>query len=189
MLHTTQLDRARRESYVWSRRCCWGRSNGTSYPRKLKSHKVVPRELWKQEALTFTVRGWRPLILKGFANEGCAEIWSEREAITSLYWTLANSWEIWKCGIQVGVTTIIGRSSQHLPRISAKEVFEGTRGCCIARSGTTRDRHEISRTSDQVLGPIKSCHKAQDEATMRKKKQHGRVKTFSILVIWIFELP
>jgi hypothetical protein len=31
---------------------------------------------------------------------------------------------------------MIGRSSQHLLCISAKEVLEGTRGCCITRSGT-----------------------------------------------------
>jgi hypothetical protein len=46
---------------------------------------------------------------------------------------------MWKGGIQIGVTTVIGRSSRHFPCISAKEVFEGTRGCCIAGSGTTRD--------------------------------------------------
>jgi hypothetical protein len=137
MPHTAQLNGARRESYIWSRYYCWGRSNGTSYQRKLKSHKVAPRELCKQEALTFTVWGWRPRILKGFTNEGREEIWSERKVATSLYQTIPNSWEVWKGGIQVGVTTIIERSSWHLPRISAKEVFEGTRGCCIAGSGTT----------------------------------------------------
>jgi hypothetical protein len=167
MPHIAQLDRAGRESYIWSRHCCWGRSNGTSYPRKLKSRKVVPRELCKQEALTFTVWGWRPHILKGFTNEGCKEIWSEREAITSLYWTIPNSWEVWKGGIQVGLTTVIDRSSWHLPRISAKEVFEGTRGCCIAESGTTRDRCDISWTSDQDLGPKESCHKAQDDQILQ----------------------
>jgi hypothetical protein len=67
------------------------RNNGTSYPRKLKSHKVAPRELYKQEASTLTVSGWRPRVLKGFANEGCEEIWGEREAITLLYWTIPNS--------------------------------------------------------------------------------------------------
>jgi hypothetical protein len=45
---------------------------------------------------TFTVWGWRPHVLKGFANEGREEIWSEREAIASLYWTIPNSWEVRK---------------------------------------------------------------------------------------------
>jgi hypothetical protein len=81
---------------------------------------------------TFIVWGWRPHILKGVANEGHEEIWSKKEAITSLYWTIPNCWEVWKCGIQIGVTTIIGRSSRHLARISTKEVFEGTHGCRIA---------------------------------------------------------
>jgi hypothetical protein len=68
---------------------------------------------------------------------------------------------VWEGGIQVIVTTVIGRSSRHIPCISAKEVFEGTRGCCIAGSGTTRHGLDISRTSNQDLGPKESCHKAQ----------------------------
>jgi hypothetical protein len=79
-------------------------------------------------------------------------------------------------GIQVGVTTVIGRSSQHLPCISAKEVFEGTCGCCIARSGTTRDGFDISRTSDQDLGPKESGHKTQDDQVLQDsmKQPYGR---------------
>jgi hypothetical protein len=60
------------------------------------------------------------------------------------YWTIPNSREVWEGGIQVRVTTVIGRSSRRLPRISAKEMFEGTRGCCIVGSGTTRHRLDIS---------------------------------------------
>jgi hypothetical protein len=80
MPHTAQLDRARRESYIWSRHCWWGWSNGTLYLRQLKSHKVTPRELCKQEMLTFTVWGWRSCVLEGFTNEGRKEVWSERKA-------------------------------------------------------------------------------------------------------------
>jgi hypothetical protein len=56
--------------------------------------------------------------------------------IASLHRTISHSGEAYNCGIQVRVTTMIGRSSQHLLCISAKEVLEGTRGCCITRSGT-----------------------------------------------------
>jgi hypothetical protein len=154
-------------SYIWFRHCCWGQSNGTPYPRQLRSREVTPRELCKQEMSTFIVWGWRSCVLEGFSNEGREEIWSERETVTSLYWTVPNSWEVWKGGIEVGVTTIIGRSSWHLPRILAKEVFEGTHGCYIARSGTTRDRLDISWTSDQVLGLKESCHKVQDDQVLQ----------------------
>jgi hypothetical protein len=176
MPHPAQLDRAMRESYIWPRHCCWGRSNGTSYPRKLESRKAVPRELCKQEAPTLTVWGWRPRVLKGFANEEREEIWSDREAITSLYWTIPNSGEVWEGGIQDRVTTIIGRSSWHLPRIVAKEVFEATRGYCINESGTARHEFDISRTSDQDLGPKESYHKAQDDKILQDpmEQPYGR---------------
>jgi hypothetical protein len=102
----------------------------------------------------------RPRVLKGFANEGREEIWSDREAVTSLYWTIPNSGEVWEDGIQVRVTTIIDRSSRHLPCIVAKEMFEATRGYYITGSGTARHEFDISRTSDQDLGPKESCHNA-----------------------------
>jgi hypothetical protein len=81
-----------------------------------------------------------------------------------------------KGGIQVGVTTVNGRGSQHLPRISAKEVFEGTRGCCIVRSGTTRDGLDISRTSDQYLGPKESGHNTKDDQVLQDlmEQPYGR---------------
>jgi hypothetical protein len=83
---------------------------------------------------------------------------------------------MWEGGIQVGVTTIIGTSSQHLPRISAKEVFEGTRGCCIVGSGTTRDGFDISQTSDQDLGSKESGHKMQDDQVLQDpmEQPYGR---------------
>jgi hypothetical protein len=37
-----------------------------------------------------------------------------------------------RCSVQAGIATIIGMNSQYLPCITAKEVLEGTRGCCIA---------------------------------------------------------
>jgi hypothetical protein len=83
---------------------------------------------------------------------------------------------VWKGGIQVGVSTVIARSSRHLPHILAKEVFEGTRGCYIAGSGTPRDRLDISRTSDQDLGQKESCHKVQDGQVLQgpMEQPHGR---------------
>jgi hypothetical protein len=74
---------------------------------------------------------------------------------------------VWKDGIQDGITTVVGRSSRHLQCILAKEVLEVTRGCCIAGSVTTRDRLDISRTSDQDLGPKESCHMAQDDQVLQ----------------------
>jgi hypothetical protein len=64
----------------------------------------------------------------------------------------------WNRGIQGRVTTVVGRSSRHLPRIAAKEVLEGTSGSCNTRSGTPRVRFDISRASDQDLGPKELCH-------------------------------
>jgi hypothetical protein len=74
--------------------------------------------------------------------------------------------ELWKCGIQAGITTVVGRSSRHLLCILAKEVLEGTHGCYIAGSGTTRNRLDISRIFDQDLGSKESCHKAQDDQVL-----------------------
>jgi hypothetical protein len=74
--------------------------------------------------------------------------------------------EVWKCGIQAGITTVVGRSSRHLPCILAKEVLEGTHEYCITGSGTTRNRLGISQTSDQDLESKESCHKAQDDQVL-----------------------
>jgi hypothetical protein len=38
--------------------------------------------------------------------------------------------------------------------------------CCIIGSGTTRSRLDISRTSDQNLGPKELCHKVQDDQVL-----------------------
>jgi hypothetical protein len=83
---------------------------------------------------------------------------------------------VWKCGIQAGIATVIGRSSRYLSRISAKEVLEGTRGCCIAGSDTTRNRLDISQTSDQDVEQKESCHKAQDDQVLQGpvKQPYGR---------------
>jgi hypothetical protein len=154
------------ESYIWCRHCWWCRSNGTLYSRQLKSCKVMSSGLCKQEMLTFTVWDWRSCVLKGFTSEGRKEVWSERKAITMLHRTIPHTWEVWKCGIQARITTVVGRGLRHLPRILAKEVFEGTHGCYIIESGTTRSRLDISWTSDQDLGPKESCHKAQDNQVL-----------------------
>jgi hypothetical protein len=57
-----------------------------------------------------------------------------------------------------------------------KKCFEGTRGCCIARSGTTRDGLDISRTSDQDLGLKESGHKTQDDQVLQDpmEQPYGR---------------
>jgi hypothetical protein len=70
---------------------------------------------------------------------------------------------MWNRGLQTGVTTVIGRSSRHLSRIAVEEVLEGTHGCCIAESGTTRGRLDVSQAPDQDLGSKESCYKVQDD--------------------------
>jgi hypothetical protein len=163
MPHVAQLDWAKRESHIWSRHRRWSRSNSTPYLRELKSREVTSRELCKQEASTLRVWCWRSCVLKGFANEGREEVWGERETSTSLYQTIPHPWEMWNRSLEAGVTTIVGRSSWHLPCIAAEEVPEGTRGCYITRSGTTPGRLDVSRASDQDLRSKESCHKAQDD--------------------------
>jgi hypothetical protein len=68
----------------------------------------------------------------GNADEGHEEGRDEREVSTLIHRTIPNPREMWNHGIQAGVTTVIGRSSQNLPRIIAEEVLEGIHGCCIA---------------------------------------------------------
>jgi hypothetical protein len=74
---------------------------------------------------------------------------------------------MWNRGIQAGVTTVNGRTPQHLPCITAKEVLEGTRGCGIIGSDTARVRFDISRAPDQDLGSKESCHKAEDDQVVQ----------------------
>jgi hypothetical protein len=40
-----------------------------SYPRKLESREVTPRDLCKQEASTFGVRSWKSCVFESFAHE------------------------------------------------------------------------------------------------------------------------
>jgi hypothetical protein len=70
MLYAAQLDWGRRESYIWSWHRRWSQSNSSSYSRQLKSRELMPRELWKQEAPTLTIWGWRSCVPKGLTNEG-----------------------------------------------------------------------------------------------------------------------
>jgi hypothetical protein len=167
MSYAAQLVWAMRESYNWSWPHRWGRSNGTPYSRQPKSREVTPRKLCKQEAPTLTVWAWRSCVPKGFTNEGCKEVYSEREAITSLHWTIPNPWEVWNRGVQAGFTTVVGKSPWHLPCIIAKEVLECICECCIIRSGTARGRFNIYRAPDQDLGSKESCHKAQDDQDLQ----------------------
>jgi hypothetical protein len=74
---------------------------------------------------------------------------------------------VWNRGIQARVITIIGKSSQHLPRVTAEEVLEGTRGYCIAESGTARSRLDVSLAPDQDLGSKESCHKVQENQVLQ----------------------
>jgi hypothetical protein len=48
-------------------------------------------------------------------------------------------------------------SPRHLPCVTVEEVLEGTRGCGIIGSGTTRVRFDISRAPDQDLRSKESC--------------------------------
>jgi hypothetical protein len=55
-------------------------------------------------------------------------------------------------------------------------VFKGICGCCIAGSDTARHGFDISRTSDQDLGPKESCHKMQDDQVLQDpmEQPYGR---------------
>jgi hypothetical protein len=74
---------------------------------------------------------------------------------------------LWNRGIQAGVTTVIGRSPRHLPHVTVEEVLEGTRGCGISGSGTTRVRFDMSRAPDQDLRSKESCHKVEDDQVLQ----------------------
>jgi hypothetical protein len=74
---------------------------------------------------------------------------------------------VWNHDIQAGVTTVNGRSPQHLPCIIVEEVLEGTRGCGITESDTAQVRFDISRAPDQDLGSKESCHKVEDDQVLQ----------------------
>jgi hypothetical protein len=99
----------------------------------------MPRELCKQEVLTLGVCSWGSCVSSGFACDGHEKVWNKRKTSTSLHWTISHPWKVWKRSIQDGVATVVGRSSRYLPRITAKEVFEDARECCITGCGSTLD--------------------------------------------------
>jgi hypothetical protein len=113
-------------------------------------HKSL-RYIFTQSDLNMRQRRWLELIkdyeLEVHYHPGKANIVADalsRKGHCNYLPAMRSSGEVWEGGIQVRVSTVTGRSSRHLPRISAKEVFEGTRGCCIAGSGTTRHGFDIS---------------------------------------------
>jgi hypothetical protein len=65
-------------------------------------------------------------------------VWVKREANTSLHWTLSHLEEMWDRGLQVELASIINWSSRHIPRVTTKEMLEGTRGGCIIQSDTAQ---------------------------------------------------
>jgi hypothetical protein len=50
-------------------------------------------------------------------------------------------------------------------------VLEGTYGCGIAGSGTTRGKFDIPRAPNQDLGLKESCHKAQDGKVLQNSME------------------
>jgi hypothetical protein len=151
---------------IWTWHCRWSRSDGSSYSRQLESREVIPRELCKQEVLTLGVRGWKPPILEGFANEGCEQVWGERKVSTSLHQTISHPQEMWTCGLQAGLTTVVSRSSRHLPRVTTEEVLEGTRCCRITWSDTGRGTLDLPQASNQSPGSEGLCHKVKDNQVL-----------------------
>jgi hypothetical protein len=60
-------------------------------------------------------------------------------------------------------------------------VLEGTRGCGITGSGTTRVRFDISRALGQDLELKEPCHKAQDD--LSSSRSNGAPSGFRATVV------
>jgi hypothetical protein len=109
MPHSTQLDSARRDGYLWTRPCRRGWINSSSYSRKLESREVTPRDLCKQEALTFGVQSWKLCVFESFTHERREEVWGKWKTSTSLHGTVSHPREVWNCDLQAWPATILAR--------------------------------------------------------------------------------
>jgi hypothetical protein len=109
------------------------------------------------------VWSWRSCLSKSFTHEGHEEVWNEKEVGTSLHWTVSYTWEVLKYSIQVGIAIIIGKSSRYLPRITAKEVLEGTHRCRITWCDTARGWLDVPWASNKNPRSKGSCHEVQDD--------------------------
>jgi hypothetical protein len=87
---------------------------------------MTSRELCKQEAPTPGVYSWGSCVSEGFTYERHEKVWNERKSSTSLHWTVSHTLEVWKCGIQVGIATLVGRSTRYLPRVTAKKCLKAS---------------------------------------------------------------
>jgi hypothetical protein len=103
----------------------------------------------------------------GFTDEMREKVWGERKGCTSLHRTFFHTSEVWTYDIQIGVTTILGRSSCHLPRVATEEVFESTRGYSTVRSDTARSKLDLSRAPYQDFGSEGSCQQTQDHKVLQ----------------------
>jgi hypothetical protein len=173
MLHSAQLDWARREGYLWTRPCRRGWINSSSYSRKLESREITPRDLCKQKASTFGVWCWKSCVFEGFAHERNKEVWSETKISTSLHRTVPHPQEVWICGLQAW------RSVWRHLWISCCLKWHRLRLTC--RTSSTQSRFWIKRIMSQDVKQSSSSR--YNGAITLKKRQLGRARTSSVLTI------
>jgi hypothetical protein len=84
----------------------------------------MPIDLCKQEASTIGIRSWKSCVLESLTDERREEVWGERKVSASLHRIVPHPREVWNCGLQVGLTTILSWSSRHLSCVTIKEMFK-----------------------------------------------------------------
>jgi hypothetical protein len=99
---------------------------------------------------------------------------------------------VWEHGIQVGIATVISRSSQYIPRITPKEVFEGTVDVVLLdvaplKADLLYPEHPVKILDQKDVShgaKLSSFSKCSGVTTLRREPL-GRVKISSVRTIRI----
>jgi hypothetical protein len=116
---------------------------------------------------TFGVQRWKSCVFEGFTHERREEVWGERIISTSLHRTVPHPREVWNCGLQAWLVTILSWSSWHLPRVTTEEMFVRTCGRRVAENDTARGWPVVPRAPNEGLGSEGSCHEAQNNQVLQ----------------------
>jgi hypothetical protein len=116
------------------------------------------KDLCKQEASTFGIWNWKLGVFETLTYERREEVWGKRKVSASLHRTVFHPQEVWNCGLQAGLITILSRSTRHLLHVTFEEMLKSYRGCRVAWSDITRGWLVVPRAPNQDLGLEGSCH-------------------------------
>jgi hypothetical protein len=125
--YTLELVWIRWKSYLWSRYCDRSRREGETNQCQRLPNPV------KRATTTRDIMHWSLKLVTTYTFESLRwkmyVVWHQREASSSLHWSVSYPWEVWTSDIPSGATAKIVRCAQRIPCISTQKMSEAPDGC------------------------------------------------------------